>query len=264
MKYIILVIFLIHSCNYSFSQKAKIDYNSSYLIVNSAYAFPYKATTAGYILRKLYGNAFNKWVDIEQDREVFSYNYIWSMNNTAEYMTRLNCSMLCGEKPQILNISLDSWLNPKLDSIVLEYEKPDSAKLKRDPRFILISNGLDKIDMSPLSDTIILYHENPWCRAFKYLVIQHIFSATLGSNFDANCLSQDGSQQANLGILGNNKDYLQITKDVASDLFSQYDQATYMKKAQFFYPAFEFIWDTKLDTIAGKYYNEYMEIHKKK
>lgn len=237
--------------------------DETYIINNTGSAFPYKNGTASYILRKLYGESFNKWVDIEQEREDLNYNYIWSMNNAAEYMIRSYCSMICDEKPQILNIALRSWLDPILDSIVDKYYSNDDDSRTRDTFYILINPNQSIGKKFITDDTIVLYHENPWCRAYKYLVIQHIISATLGLNFDLYCLSQDGSQQANLDILGNNKDYLQITKDVASDLFSRHGQATYMKKAQFFYPAFEFIWDTELDAIAGRYYKEHLEFEKK-
>ena len=255
-----ILILLYGSLHAQISDKQHID---PLVIINSAYAYPYKSATAGFVLRKLYGKAFNKWVNIDYYREDLNHDYVWSMNNAAEYMIRSNCAMLCCGRPQILNLSLHCWLNPTMDSIILDYKQPDSTELQRDPRFVLIADENDSISFSPNSDTIVLHHENPWCRAFKYLVIQHLFSIVLSDEFENKCLPQDGSQQANLAILGADKDYLHLTKKVADNLFPKLEQTEYMIKAQFIYPLFQTLWNTELDTIAGQYYNEYLKHNEK-
>ena len=265
IKYNVIVLLCLVHCIGSFAQAAKTEPNNSYLIVNSAYAFPEKSTISGYILRKLYGESFNKFVDINKDRESFFGNRVWFLNNTAEYFIRSDFSKLCSEKPQILNIALSMWLNPVIDSMILADEKPDSLELNRDKRFVLIVKQNDTFNLSISSDTIALYYENTWCRAFKYLVIQHIFSIIMGeeSKFDKNCLSQDGSQEANLLILGDDKDYLSISKKIADGLFDKWEYKKTMKGSEFFYPAFLYLWNTELDTIAGQYYNEYLKHNEK-
>ena len=252
-------------CIGSYAQGVNTESKNSYIIVNSAYAFPEKSTISGYILRKLYGENFNKFVDIEKDRESFFGKRVWFLNNTAEYFIRSDFSKLCGEKPQILNIALSMWFNPVIDSLILDNDKPDSLELNRDKRFVLIVKQNDTFNLSISSDTIALYYENTWCRAFKYLVIQHIFSIIMGEGgeFDKKCLSKDGSQEANLLILGDDKDYLPISKKIAESLFDKWEYKKTMIGSEYFYPAFLYLWNTELDTIAGQYYNEYLKLNEK-
>lgn len=262
MRFNLILLVIVFSLNTSFSQELK---SKSYVLNNSSYLSGYREQVSSYIMRKLYGQPFNKWVDIEREREDLNQNKMWSMNNAAEYMIRSNCPMVLECKPQIFNIAMKCVLSSELDSFAMDYYKFDTYALSKDVGYIIVAYNFNP-DPETLSEkTTVLYHENPWCRAFKYLVIQHIFSIIMGEGgeFDKKCLSKDGSQEANLLILGDDKDYLPISKKIAESLFDKWEYKKTMIGSEYFYPAFLFLWNTELDTIAGQYYNEYLQLNEK-
>ncbi|MCO6462416.1 MAG: hypothetical protein J5I59_13515 [Saprospiraceae bacterium] len=257
--YIILAV-----CNIGFVQDVFCQETGKVTeINNTGFASVFKSNIASFTLRRLYGDVFNQWENIQHQREDFMSQKMYAIDDAVFYVLFKSKEKLCGDKPQILNLALSVFLDPEFDTYTDKYCMTIEEARSRDTSIVFIYPENTAKSSEQKKDTIYLYYENDWCRAFKYLVIQHMISYSLGEDFDLYCLPQDGSQQYNLSILGDSQDFLHITKEISTQLLSKSSIYWYIKSAHFYYPALDYTYSMELDSIAGKYYEEYLK-HKKK
>lgn len=229
---------------------------NSYILNESAYFSTFKTTTASFILRKLYGQHFNKYTNIKMQSEDLGKEYFQAMDQAAEMCVVENVTDTAIGKIPILNVALNYRVSKELDDKAKEFYKDDSFALNKKIRYLTIiqEDSLRDIDGFPFNRT--LYYENKWCQALKNLIIIYIFSEILGEEFKNNCLPNDNSEYLNKQVIH----YDKIIEDAKLEA-TAYCQTFYgriSKKPEMHEGVFDYRLSEQLDKFAGTMYRYFL------